>query len=242
MYFARGIRRERVFRVRVNPLDMYEDHELYARYRFDREGVIFIAGLLGNRLRPMSARSYAVPGLYKVMATLRFLATGSFQMVVGDMAGLSQPTICRHVWQVVDALVEIAPRFIKFPTGDEALAVQAAFLLKHGMPGVVGAIDCTHVHIAAPTLNEDIYVNRKGYHSVNVQATCDDRHRVTSVEARWPGSTHDSRILRESELSDMFTQGRLTGVLLGDSGYPCQGWLFTPYGMPRTEPEMAFNR
>lgn len=44
-----------------------------------------------------------------------------------------------------------------------------------GFQGCIGCIDCTHVAIAPPNkdpLNahpEYIYVNRKGYHSVNVQ-------------------------------------------------------------------------
>lgn len=41
-------------------------------------------------------------------------------------------------------------------------------------PGVVGCIDCTHIAIVPPNnqnveIPEYIYVNRKGYHSLNVQ-------------------------------------------------------------------------
>jgi hypothetical protein len=38
-----------------------------------------------------------------------------------------------------------------------------------GFPDVIGAIDCTHIKIADPTVNEEEYVNRKGFHSINVQ-------------------------------------------------------------------------
>lgn len=42
------------------------------------------------------------------------------------------------------------------------------------MPGVIGCIDCTHVAIVAPPVNDEhhperIYINRKNYHSLNVQ-------------------------------------------------------------------------
>ena len=45
------------------------------------------------------------------------------------------------------------------------------------MPGVVGCIDCTHVAIFPPKIDDEhypehLYVNRKGYHSVNVQLVC----------------------------------------------------------------------
>lgn len=38
-----------------------------------------------------------------------------------------------------------------------------------GLRGVVGAIDGTHIRISRPHVNEEVYVNRKGYHSINVQ-------------------------------------------------------------------------
>ncbi|KTG32269.1 hypothetical protein cypCar_00040480 [Cyprinus carpio] len=39
-----------------------------------------------------------------------------------------------------------------------------------GFPSVIGAIDCTHIPIKAPPgPNEGDFVNRKGFHSVNVQ-------------------------------------------------------------------------
>lgn len=42
------------------------------------------------------------------------------------------------------------------------------------MPGIVGCIDCTHVAIVPPKQQdplapEHIFINRKQYHSINVQ-------------------------------------------------------------------------
>lgn len=41
------------------------------------------------------------------------------------------------------------------------------------MPGVIGCVDCTHIAITRPGGDDEhpehIYVNRKGYHSINVQ-------------------------------------------------------------------------
>jgi len=34
---------------------------------------------------------------------------------------------------------------------------------------VIGAIDGTHIKIAAPKLDPDAYINRKGYHSIQLQ-------------------------------------------------------------------------
>ena len=55
--------------------------------------------------------------------------------------------------------------------------MQLGFQVKFGFPKVLGCIDGSHIPIIAPSINEPLYVNRKGYHSINVQAICDDEFR-----------------------------------------------------------------
>eukprot|EP00064_Thunnus_orientalis_P012643 superscaffoldBa00001964_g12678 len=78
------------------------------------------------------------------------------------------------------------------------------------------------------------------YHLV-LAMTCDHQLMVTSVEAKWPGLVHDSRIFQESSLGHRFEQGHYDGLLLGDRGYPCTRFLMTPYPDPQTPPERCFN-
>ncbi|XP_033976858.1 putative nuclease HARBI1 isoform X2 [Trematomus bernacchii] len=64
---------------------------------------------------------------------------------------------------------------------------------------------------------------------------------IVDLVARWPGSTHDARILRESALQREFEAGRINGLLLGDSGYPLKRWLMTPVIAERTAQERRYN-
>ena len=66
---------------------------------------------------------------------------------------------------------------------------------------------------------------------------------ITNCVARWPGSVHDARILRESPLFADFESNRrpLSGVLLGDSGYMVREWLLTPILNPRDAHEAAYT-
>ena len=48
---------------------------------------------------------------------------------------------------------------------------------------VIGAIDCTHVAIRAPSKNEFAFINQKHFHSLNVQNMCDANIVLTNVVA-----------------------------------------------------------
>lgn len=48
----------------------------------------------------------------------------------------------------------------------------------------MGIIDCTHIAMTTPVLNEHIYVNRKNFHSLNVQMVSTSVNKVTQVNQR----------------------------------------------------------
>ena len=115
--------------------------------------------------------------------------------------------------------------------------VRLNFSQQHGFPGVIGCIDCTHVAIIPPPQNdaehpEHLYVNRKNYHSINVQLICDANLKILNVNAKFPGSTNDAYIWSGSNvqnlLRNLHNAGHKDYFLLGDSGYPLRTWLLTP--------------
>jgi hypothetical protein len=59
------------------------------------------------------------------------------------------------------ALQTIGHRWIQFPMTEESRqAVQMEFMEKFGFPGVIGAIDGTHVAILQHVEDEHVYFNR----------------------------------------------------------------------------------
>ncbi|XP_064645136.1 putative nuclease HARBI1 [Lineus longissimus] len=95
-------------------------------------------------------------------------------------------------------------------------------------PRVIGAIDGTHCRIKKPSINENVYVNRKGFHSINVMLVCDWNMIINNCVAKYPGGSHDAFILHSSALGQAFERNPPNGWLLGDSGYPSKRWLLTP--------------
>ncbi|KAK0138986.1 putative nuclease HARBI1 [Merluccius polli] len=58
-----------------------------------------------------------------------------------------------------------------------------------------------HTRIKRPSgEHEGDYVNRKSFHSINIQMICDADCLVSNLEAKWPGSVHDSRVFRASPI------------------------------------------
>lgn len=117
-----------------------------------------------------------------------------------------------------------------------------------GLPRVVGSIDGTHIPIHPPRENAPAYINRKRFHSLNVQAVCNYLGLFVDVSGNmkvsfdpfsslsfkvfigYPGSVHDARILTNSPLHrDAAVLMPPDHFLLGDSGYPLLPWLMTPF-------------
>ena len=176
---------------------------------------------------------------------LLFYASGTFQETLSSVGGISQPALSSAITAVTASIVRNASRYITgIPVTPEGQRrVKQGFLAKYGFPGVLGAVDCTHVLIRAPALNSGAYVNRKGTHSINVQVICDAHQYILNVYANHPGGSHDAFIMEQSVIPAVFERDPpLDGWLLGDNGYPLKSWLMVPYITPTSARQIGFNR
>ncbi|KAG0712129.1 putative nuclease HARBI1 [Chionoecetes opilio] len=81
------------------------------------------------------------------------------------------------------------------PTQTQVL-VALRFFASGSFQNIVGDIGGTHVAIKGPSVDENIYVNRKRYHSMNVQVMCDAAKLIISFCARFP-VTHPTTVPEE---------------------------------------------
>ena len=184
---------------------------------------------------------YALSANTKILLTLRFYACGNFLITVGDFCVVSISAASRAVKEVSTAIASLSKAFIKFPQDTRNTVAKFYNIAK--FPKVVGAIDCTHVRIQSPGGDDaEIYRNRKGFFSFNVQAVCDANLIFEDLVARWPGSSHDSNIFRHSRLSFRMESGEFKNLfLLGDSGYQVNEFMMTPLLNPTSEAEKLYN-
>lgn len=222
--------------------DNYDNDQFRSRFRLTKDGFRALLDLIRDKLSAPNERGRPIPADIQVLLTLRFYATGTFQVACGDLSGISQPSASRIIKCVSVAIAGLKNQYICFPPVDMLNVVQLDFWRIAEFPGVVGAIDCTHVKIPCPGgVNAELFRNRKGYFSINVQAVCGPNLEIQNIVARWPGSVHDARIFDNSRLCAQFERGDIYGMLLGDSGYPCRQYLLTPLADLQTQLERRYN-
>ena len=168
-------RRPRNYRLNANLLS-YTDEELRARYRFGKESIQYITHLIETDLRPKTNRSHALRPIDQVLIALRFYASGNFLQVIGDTVGVDKSTVSRAVHDVSQLLSAKQSMFIKWPTTAAVINENRnGFYRRRRFPETIGCIDGTQIRIIAPSKNESDFVNRKGFHSINVQGVCDHK-------------------------------------------------------------------
>ena len=197
LYCRRSLRRERLFGDRLNPLEQYDDVEVKKIFRFERANVLKLVDLLAPHIHHQTGRSLALSPLQQVCVTLRYYATGCMQLSLAAWMNVDKSTVSRTVWNVTQAVLQAAEPLVM-----EANPLKEGFYQKFGLPNIVGAIDCTHIKILAPPtdLHPEEYINRKNVHSINEQAICDSDCKFVDLVAAWPGSVHDSRIFKTSDV------------------------------------------
>lgn len=202
----------------------------------------------------------AVPLYLRFIAALHFYGSGGRQRSIGmDGFGmLSQSKISKCIKEISRVLTnKLGPKYIKFPQSQEEVdMIKSRFEEDHELEGVLALVDGTHYRVAGLPLNiRNLYIGRnKSYTTVNTQYVIDSDMRILNVNARYPGSAHDTLIWNNSQIFTLLeTKFNLVdqsrniyrkSFLLGDSGYPLQPWLMVPVKdvAPEQTHEKAYNK
>jgi hypothetical protein len=181
----------RRLRDQMNPFEA-PDSEFMNNFRLSKE----LTQNLIEWLRPYvpgRIRSTGLPLFLRVLSTLHFLAKGSYQHAVGACfwVSVSQTSISRSVNEICRLIVDILmPEWIQFPTEPaEKAQIKQKFFEKTGFRGVLGCIDGSHIAIITPPITDEnhpphVYINRKGFHSINVMTIGDSEGRILACDAQ----------------------------------------------------------
>ena len=165
----KALKRERLIKDRSNPLEKLLPDQVKARYRFYPETIYEICKIVRPAVVRKTKRSSALPVLWQVLLALRFFATGSYYLVLGDTMHVSKSSVCRCVYNIAKVLVDIRRKVIKFPNTQTRLQIKRAFYALGGIPNVTGCVDGCLIEILRPKNNTREFISRKGWPAINIQ-------------------------------------------------------------------------
>ncbi|XP_055912672.1 putative nuclease HARBI1 [Eupeodes corollae] len=218
-----------------NPFDL--DATLFRKnFRLNKDAFKYVLEELEAELEP-GVLSTSMTPICRLSAVLRFLAEGGYQLGTGNdfKNAMAQSTISTNLSKVLQILErKLCPKWINLNMNDvETIEAKGEFYSKAGFPSVVMCVDGTHINIVAPAQEKALFYNRKGNFSLNVMLICDHKMKIRCVDAKYPGSNHDSHIWNLSNakmhFKKKYDEGERNTWLLGDAGYPLEPWLMTPF-------------
>lgn len=138
--------------------------------------------------------------------------------------GVVPSTLYYFYSYVIEALRELAPRYISWPDAAERQVIKERWRRATGFPEVIGSIDGTHVTITAPLDDPAQYRDRHHSYSIVVQAVVDSTLLIRDLHVGECGSMNDARVFRRSSLrQDLHFGGDLRRTqdehLIGDGAY-----------------------
>ncbi|XP_062861636.1 putative nuclease HARBI1 [Trichomycterus rosablanca] len=216
--------------------------DLSTELRLSRETITSLTAALGDE----SDRGWSRD--IEVLVFLYWLAHAASYRVVSQAFAFPKSSVHNIVHRMSGAVKELIRSIITLPTGDELERVGAGFAHLAGSScfrGAVGAIDRCHIRIKPPSTNAQSYLNRKQFHSIQLQAICDHQGKFIDIFVGYPGSVHEARVLENSPLYKEGLYPPAGRYILGDGSYPCISTpirLLTPYREPVQNPVQAlFN-
>ncbi|XP_018353533.1 PREDICTED: putative nuclease HARBI1 [Trachymyrmex septentrionalis] len=151
----------------------------------------FLLELLKPRLGKQSSKfgRHSISPEKQLFIAIWTMATPNSYRCVSDRFDVGKAT-WHSVQRVVNALYANVTKFIRRPTREEAEETIEIIQRNHTFSGVIDVIDGTH-KLTAPKDHNESYVNRKGFHSIQLQVICDADLKFIDCYAGQVGSVHD---------------------------------------------------
>ncbi|XP_048001890.1 uncharacterized protein LOC125238584 [Leguminivora glycinivorella] len=203
--------------------DALSEADFVAHYRLPKRRVRTLAHELAPHIQEHCIK--------KVLSCLRYLATDAARPLAGAA-------------QVIDALnhQSFYNKYITFPMEKEQREkIKKRFKQLYKFSNVLGVVDGVHIELRDwPPGHEGVFLNRAGFHSLNVQLICDADLNILSVDSSQGGCTHDCTAWTAHHLHHHL-QRLQDGYLLGDSGYLQRETLMTPFPSPSSRAQTLYN-
>ena len=93
----------------------YDEEQFRSRFRLMKDGCRTLLDMLRHNLSAHNERGRPIPADIQLLLTLRFYATGTFQLACGDLCDISQPSASRILKRVSGAIARLKNEYIVCP-------------------------------------------------------------------------------------------------------------------------------
>ncbi|XP_008210259.1 putative nuclease HARBI1 [Nasonia vitripennis] len=226
-------RRPRVQNFIENVIYRYTEKEFQEHYRMNRTTFYYLLHLIRPSLmgEVLGFGKLPIPPEKQLFITLYVLGSPDSYRSVTTKFDVGKATAWRALLRDVNAICQYRNYFIRWPSQNEVISTFNRIEARYGFPKVLGAVDGTHIQIAAPKRDSQSYINRKSVHSIQLQVICNDRLEFIHCYVGLPRSVHDMRVFKYSGVQQRFNSQCFpqNSHLLGDSAYSIQNHVMVPY-------------
>ncbi|KYN11466.1 Putative nuclease HARBI1 [Trachymyrmex cornetzi] len=169
----------------------------------------------------------------QLLSVIWLLATPDSYRSVGERFDISKSTLFACFERVIDTLNSVSSKDICWPRQEELVRIKEKFKAMANINGVFAAVDGTYVPIKASSENPDVYITRKCQYAIILQVMCDSDMKFVDCFVGYPGSVHDARIFRNSNIYHLICENvnkYFPGneFIVADKAYPVLKWCIPP--------------
>eukprot|EP00980_Cylindrotheca_fusiformis_P014079 scaffold3682_cov70-Cylindrotheca_fusiformis.AAC.1 len=219
------------------------EDEFLQKYRMSRKNFHRVLDLIkDHEIFQNESRVEQKPVAYQLMIWLKYVGTegsGSSNANQRSTFKIGYGTASVYRQRVTIALRSLSGTYVRWPSEDERLSIARSILLeKYHFPHCVGIADGTLFPLAFEPETEDApdYSGRKYGYSLSTMIICDHKRRITHYLAGYPGSAHDNRIFKATNLvkqpNNHFTDRE---YIIGDSAFENSRHMVSAFKKPKGE-------
>ncbi|KAM9462843.1 uncharacterized protein Hap1MRO34_016708 [Clarias gariepinus] len=182
----------------------------------------------------MNLQQSKLPVTQSVLFCFWTLANQESYRGVADRFNISKSTLAKHLHEFCCYVNTYMAHHISWARGQRLQMSKLKFDLA-GFPNTVCAVDGCHIPIRRPHCDNPLaYLNRQQFYSVILTGFCDRERRFCHISVGHPGSWHDARAFRLTEVGQVLKEDPHSLVpqgmhIIGDFAYPLLPQLMRPY-------------
>ncbi|KAM0736898.1 putative nuclease HARBI1 [Formica fusca] len=182
----------------------------------------------------------------RLVATLRFLATGNSYKDLSYSVRIAPNTLARLIPETLRAIIAmLEDEFMACPSNPiEWQAIAEGFYMQWQFPHCIGSMDGKHINFRPHREDGSLFRNYKGRDSIILLALVDACYRFLYINVGHNGRMHDASVFRESPLSERLYSGALKlplpcplpgsdqnvpYVIVADDAFPLKENIMKPY-------------